>query len=85
MNKKIVMYSTKVCPFCLAAERLLTALGHNIDEKILIDEHPEKEAEMISKTNRHTVPQIFVGDTYVGGFDNLSAIVKNGKFKELFT
>lgn len=84
MSKKITMYSTRVCPYCIAAENLLKSLGHIIDEKILIDVNPEREAEMTAKTKRQTVPQIFVGDTHVGGFDDLSALVKAGKFKELF-
>jgi len=84
MSKKVVMYSTKVCPYCIAAEKLLNQLGHPIDEKILIDVDPQKKIEMTSKTNRNTVPQIFIGETHVGGFDDLSNLVKNNKLNELF-
>lgn len=71
---KVVMYATGVCPYCVAAERLLKTRGVTDIEKIRIDLAPERKDEMIARTGRRTVPQIFIGDTHVGGFDDLSAL-----------
>jgi glutaredoxin 3 len=65
------------------AERLLTAKGVVITEKILVDKEPGKKDEMIARTGRRTVPQIFIGDTHVGGFDDLSALDRAGKLDPL--
>lgn len=78
MSAKVIMYSTTVCPYCKMAERLLAARGVENIEKILIDGNEALRAEMIERTNRRTVPQIFIGDTHVGGFDDLSALDKAG-------
>ena len=78
MTAKVTMYSTTACPYCRLAERLLAARGVEHIEKILIDGNEELRTEMIGKTNRRTVPQIFIGDTHVGGFDDLSALDKAG-------
>ena len=78
MTAKVIMYSTSVCPYCRMAERLLAARGVENIEKMLIDVSEELRTEMIEKTNRRTVPQIFIGDTHVGGFDDLSALDKAG-------
>jgi glutaredoxin 3 len=77
------MYSTAICPFCVMAERLLRARGVVEIEKIRVDADPEKRMEMTEKTRRRTVPQIFIGSTYVGGFDELSALDRAGKLAEL--
>jgi glutaredoxin 3 len=77
------MYSTAVCPYCLRAEALLKARGVADIEKIRIDLDPARLAEMIDRTGRRTVPQIFVGETHVGGFDELSALDRDGKLKSL--
>ncbi len=79
---KVTMYSTGVCPYCQMAERLLTAKGVTI-EKVRIDLQPDRRAEMMEKTGRRTVPQIYVGDTHVGGYDDLSALDRAGKLDEL--
>lgn len=71
---KIVMYCTAVCPYCVAAERLLKSKGVEYIEKIRIDLEPARQAEMMERTGRRTVPQIFIGDTHVGGFDDMSAL-----------
>lgn len=78
MTAKVIMYSTTVCPYCRMAERLLASRGVEDIEKILIDGNEELRAEMIEKTNRRTVPQIFIGGAHVGGFDDLSALDKAG-------
>lgn len=76
--QKVTMYCTAVCPYCVAAERLLKARGVDRIEKIRIDEQPHLREAMIEKTGRRTVPQIYIGDTHVGGFDDLSALDKAG-------
>ena len=75
---KVTMYSTGVCPYCIQAERLLTAKGVTAIDKIRIDLQPEQRAIMMEKTGRRTVPQIYVGDTHVGGFDDLAALDRAG-------
>jgi glutaredoxin 3 len=77
MNK-VVMYSTGYCPYCSRAEALLKQRGVAEIEKIRIDEDPEQRAIMMEKTGRRTVPQIYIGDTHVGGFDDLAALDKAG-------
>jgi glutaredoxin 3 len=78
MSAKVVMYSTKVCPYCVRAEQLLKQRGVADIEKILIDIDPIKRDEMMSRTGRRTVPQIYIGDTHVGGFDDLHALDQKG-------
>lgn len=68
------MYATAVCPYCINAERLLRSKGVTEIEKIRIDLDPARRDEMMAITGRRTVPQIFIGDTHVGGFDDLSAL-----------
>jgi glutaredoxin 3 len=80
---KITMYSTQVCPYCVMAERLLTSKGVVITEKILVDKDPARRDEMIAKTGRRTVPQIFIEETHVGGFDDLAALDHAGKLDPL--
>jgi len=77
------MYSTAVCPYCQRAEALLKARGVGEIEKILIDVDPARRDEMTTRTGRRTVPQIFIGDTHVGGFDDLSALDRDGKLTPL--
>jgi glutaredoxin 3 len=75
---KVLMYSTRVCPYCQMAERLLKAKGVTEIEKVLIDTNPEQRAVMMERTGRRTVPQIYIGDKHVGGFDDLSALDQAG-------
>ena len=75
---KIVMYATGVCPFCLMAERLLRAKGVADIEKIRIDLEPARRDEMMQRTGRRTVPQIYVGERHVGGYDDLAALDRAG-------
>ena len=70
----IVMYCTEFCPYCVAAERLLRNRGVNEIKKIRVDLDPVRRAEMMERTGRRTVPQIYVDDFHVGGFDDLSAL-----------
>ncbi len=81
--EKIRMYSTPVCPFCLRAERLLNSKGVTDIEKIRVDLDPRQREEMINKTGRRTVPQIYIGDRHVGGFEELAALEHAGKLDSL--
>jgi glutaredoxin 3 len=77
------MYSTGVCPYCQRAEALLKARGVSSIEKIRVDLEPARRDEMIARTGRRTVPQIFIGETHVGGFDDLSALDRDGRLLRL--
>lgn len=80
---KIIMYCTAVCPYCVAAERLLKSRGVEHIEKIRIDLDPARQLEMMERTERRTVPQIYIGSTHVGGFDDLSDLDAAGKLMPL--
>lgn len=71
---KVTMYSTAVCPYCINAERLLTSKGVTDINKVRIDLQPELRNEMMQKTGRRTVPQIYIDDRHIGGFDDLRAL-----------
>ncbi len=75
---KVTMYSTAVCPFCINAERLLKSKGVTEIDKIRIDLDPAKRDEMMAKTGRRTVPQIYIGEQHIGGFDDLAALDRTG-------
>jgi glutaredoxin 3 len=75
---KVKMYVTGYCPYCTMAERLLRAKGVEDITKIRVDLEPSLRTEMMQKTKRRTVPQIYIGDTHVGGFDDLSALDRAG-------
>lgn len=72
------MYSTAVCPYCQRAEMLLRQRGVTQIEKVRIDLDPKQRDAMIARTGRRTVPQIFIGDRHVGGFDDLAALDREG-------
>ena len=74
----VVMYSTAVCPYCVQAERLLASRGVKDITRIRVDQDPARRDEMITRTGRRTVPQIFIGDTHVGGYDDLAALDRAG-------
>ncbi|RNC79102.1 glutaredoxin 3 [Piscirickettsia salmonis] len=78
----VIMYTTAVCPYCVQAKRLLTEKGALVDE-IRIDLDPNKREEMMTKSNRRSVPQIFIGKTHVGGCDDLYALERDGKLDAL--
>jgi len=75
---KVLMYSTAVCPFCLMAERLLRSKGVAEIEKVRVDLDPARRDEMVQRTGRRTVPQIYVGERHVGGYDDLAALDRAG-------
>jgi glutaredoxin 3 len=80
---QVTMYSTQVCPYCVMAEKLLLNKGVSNLEKILIDRDPAQREAMMTKTGRRTVPQIYIGDTHVGGYDDLVALDRAGKLDPL--
>ena len=83
MNAKVLMYCTEVCPYCVRAERLLRAKGVLEIEKIRVDLQPELRVAMMEKTQRRTVPQIYIGSTPVGGYDDLAALEHSGELAKL--
>ena len=78
----IRMYSTQLCPYCLRAERLLNQKGVAVN-KILVDNNPEELTKMIQLTGRRTVPQIFIDERHVGGFDDLVELDLEGELDPL--
>ncbi len=82
---QVLMYSTGVCPYCQRAEALLKARGVTAIEKVRIDLEPARRDEMVARTGRRTVPQIFIGETHVGGFDDLSVLDREGRLTPLLS
>ena len=80
---RVLMYSTASCPFCIQAERLLTRKGITDVEKIRVDLEPARRMEMMQKTGRRTVPQIYIGERHVGGFEELAALDRAGQLDAL--
>ena len=74
----VKMYCTAVCPYCQMAEKLLNRKGVSEIEKIRVDLQPEQRAHMMEITGRRTVPQIYIGERHIGGFDDLSALDAEG-------
>ena len=81
-HKKVVMYGNTTCPYCGAARMLLTKKAVDFDE-IIISNDAQKREEMLTRSGNRTVPQIFIEDTLVGGFDELYALDKSGKLDAL--
>lgn len=79
----VLMYSTRICPFCVMAEKLLLKKGVTQLEKILIDLDLAQREIMMARTGRRTVPQIYIGDHHVGGYDDLAALDRAGKLDGL--
>jgi glutaredoxin 3 len=80
---EIVMYTTAVCPYCNAAKSLLARKGQSQIQEIRVDQQPELRDEMIQRTQRRTVPQIFINGTHVGGHDDMVALDRAGKLDPL--
>ena len=79
----VLMYSTRVCPYCVMAEKLLQKKGVAQLDKILIDADPAQREAMMARTGRRTVPQIYIGNHHVGGYDDLAALDRAGKLDAL--
>lgn len=83
--QKVTMYTTGYCPYCTRAEMLLQQKGVLEINKIRIDENPAERDAMMARTQRRTVPQIYIGETHVGGFDDLAALDRAGQLTPLLT
>lgn len=83
MSVRVLMYTTAVCPYCVRAKQLLKARGVTEIEEIRVDLDPDRRDEMMQKTQRRTVPQIYIGDTHVGGCDDLYALDAAGGLRPL--
>lgn len=79
----VTMYLTATCPYCQSAERLLAEKGATDVEKIRVDVHPERRAEMMQRSGRRTVPQIWIGEQHVGGCDDLHDLEREGRLDAL--
>ena len=77
------MYCTAICPYCVLAERLLLNKGVTDIEKIRVDLQPELRHDMMQKTGRRTVPQIYIGTRYIGGYDDLARLEHSGQLNPL--
>ncbi len=80
---KVIMYTTGFCPYCKMAESLLRSKGVQEIEKIRIDLEPSQRIEMMGKTGRRTVPQIYIGERHVGGYDDLTQLDRKGELEVL--
>ena len=85
MSARVTMYATAVCPYCVRAEQLLRQRGVTDIEKVRIDQDAARRDEMIAKTGRRTVPQIFIGERHVGGCDDLYALDRAGELAPLLS
>lgn len=83
MTAEVKVYSTTFCPYCVRAKQLLERKGVAFTEINMDQEAPEVRVELTQKTNHRTVPQIFINDQFIGGFDQLYALEKDGKLNDL--
>lgn len=79
---RVLMYTTAICPYCVNAKKLLAQKGVGVEE-IRVDQNPQLRIEMMQKSGQRTVPQIWIGETHVGGFTDLWALDKQGKLDGL--
>ena len=80
---RVLMYCTAACPFCQAAERLLAGKGLREVERVRVDLQPERRAEMMQKSGRRSVPQIWIGERHIGGSEELHALARSGELDRL--
>ncbi|BCU65855.1 glutaredoxin 3 [Acinetobacter bouvetii DSM 14964 = CIP 107468] len=80
---EVTIYSTAVCPYCIRAKQLLERKGVTFKEVNLSNEAPEVRVELMQRTKHRTVPQIFIGEQFIGGFDQLYALEREGKLDDL--
>jgi glutaredoxin 3 len=83
MTAQVVVYSTSVCPYCVRAKQLLERKGVAYQEINLSNEAPEVRIELMQRTHHRTVPQIFINDQFIGGFDQLYALEREGQLDTL--
>ena len=82
---RVTMYTTAMCPYCTQAERLLASRGVDAIDKVRIDLEPARRHEMMERTGRRTVPQIYIGEVHVGGYDDLVALDRAGGLDPLLS
>ena len=82
---KVIMYVSGFCPYCTMAEKLLRSRGVEEIDKIRVDLHPDQRTEMIKKTGRRTVPQIYIGEAHIGGYDDLARLDQQGEVIKLLS
>ena len=82
IRPRVTLYTTGYCGYCVRAERLLAARGADV-HRIRVDEHPAERVAMMQRTGRRTVPQIFINEKAVGGYDDIAALDEEGKLDEL--
>ena len=82
MNK-VTMYTTGVCPYCVRAKQILKSKGVTDIDEVRVDLEPDQRSRMMERTQRRTVPQIFIGEHHVGGCDDLEALVRAGQLEPL--
>ena len=82
MVAQVLLYGTRICPYCRMAERLLEKKGVQA-EKVMVDQNPARREEMIRLTGRTSVPQIFIGSTHVGGYTELAGLERDGQLDAL--
>ena len=81
---RVTLYTTAYCGYCVRAERLLAARGADV-HRIRVDEHPSERLAMMRRTGRRTVPQIYIGEHHVGGYDDLAALDRTGRLAALLS
>src|SRR6476659_268013 len=83
LSAPITLYTTAICPYCVAAKNFLKSKGRDWTE-VRVDIDPSERERMVARTGRTSVPQIFVGNTHVGGYDEMIALHRAGKLEALF-
>ena len=84
MSAQVVMYSTRFCPYCMRARALLEGKGVSYTD-IGVDGRPELRAQMVERSGRHTVPQIWIGEQHVGGYDDIALLDRQGRLDQLLS
>lgn len=78
----VVLYGTRFCPYCIAARKMLAHKGVDYED-ISVDGNPSMRSELLQRSGQHTVPQIWIGETHVGGFDDLYRLERSGELDKM--
>ena len=84
MSTQVVMYSTRFCPYCMRARALLDGKGVSYTD-IGVDGRPELRRQMVERSGRYTVPQIWIGEQHVGGYDDIALLDRQGRLDQLLS
>lgn len=82
MNATVTLYTTRFCPYCVRAKQLLDSKGVSYTD-IAVDRQPQRRAEMMERSGRHTVPQIWIGEQHIGGCDELYQLERQGRLDSM--